>query len=376
MAATSTERLRSDLSRLVHGGLSVRDFSHGAARILARDVEFDGFCVLTMDPATLLPTGEVVENGLPAAAAARMAEIEIRGEDFNAFGELGRSGRHAASLSDATGGDLDRSLRHRELKRPNGFGDELRAVLVGDSATWGGLTLLRGSDRDDFTPEDAALVGSVSHHLAEGLRRAILLRALSAERPEDEGSAGLALIAADNSIAEADAAAEMWLAELRESSGRGALPPVVAAVASRARSIVGRQVRRGRRARARVRTASGLWLLVRGSTLGDDPDAQTAVMIEPARPHELAPLIAHAYELTERERAVTQLVAQGLPTNAIADRLYISPWTVQDHLKVIFEKVGVGTRGELIARVFFDHYAPRLTSGAPIGSDGWFAPSP
>jgi DNA-binding CsgD family transcriptional regulator len=97
-------------------------------------------------------------------------------------------------------------------------------------------------------------------------------------------------------------------------------------------------------------------------------------MLEPARPHELAPLIADAYGLTERERAVTQLVAQGLPTSAIAGRLHISPWTVQDHLKSVFEKVGVGTRGELIARVFFEHYAPRLSDGAAVGSNGWFAP--
>ena len=51
--------------------------------------------------------------------------------------------RPAASLSEATGGDLDRSVRHRDLKRPHGFGDELRAALVGESATWGALTLLR-----------------------------------------------------------------------------------------------------------------------------------------------------------------------------------------------------------------------------------------
>ena len=57
---------------------------------------------------------------------------------------------------------------------------------------------------------------------------------------------------------------------------------------------------------------------------------------------------------------MTQLVAQGLATNAIAGRLHLSPWTVQDHLKAIFEKVGVSTRGELVARMFFEHYAPRL----------------
>jgi len=108
--------------------------------------------------------------------------------------------------------------------------------------------------------------------------------------------------------------------------------------------------------------------------LAAEADAPTAVIIEAARPHELAPLIADAYSLTERERAITQLVVHGLGTQAIARRLHISPWTVQDHLKSIFEKVDVSTRGELVARIFFDHYAPRLTEGAAVASDGWFAP--
>jgi DNA-binding CsgD family transcriptional regulator len=99
---------------------------------------------------------------------------------------------------------------------------------------------------------------------------------------------------------------------------------------------------------------------VRASVLGEDGDAQTAVTFEPARPHELAPLVADAYELTDRERVLTQLVAHGLSTDAIAARLEISSWTVQDHLKSIFEKLDVRTRGELVARLFFDHFAPRL----------------
>jgi DNA-binding NarL/FixJ family response regulator len=66
-------------------------------------------------------------------------------------------------------------------------------------------------------------------------------------------------------------------------------------------------------------------------------------------------------------------VARGLSTSAIAGRLYLSPYTVQDHLKSIFEKAGVGMRGGLVARLFFEHYAPRLTSGAPIQPDGWFS---
>ena len=74
-----------------------------------------------------------------------------------------------------------------------------------------------------------------------------------------------------------------------------------------------------------------------------------------------------AYGFTERERLVTELVAQGYSTREIAGRLHLSAYTVQDHLKTIFEKSGTSSRGDLVARLFFDHYAPRL-SGAPDAS--------
>ena len=85
--------------------------------------------------------------------------------------------------------------------------------------------------------------------------------------------------------------------------------------------------------------------------------------MEPAHAPELAPLIADAYGLTERERRVTELAAKGLSTNDIGQRLHLSAYTVQDHLKTIFDKTGAGSRGELVARLFFDHYAPRLEKG-------------
>ena len=137
---------------------------------------------------------------------------------------------------------------------------------------------------------------------------------------------------------------------------------MIVAVAGRARAAADGDATAA--ARVRVRTASGRWLVIHGSIAGDGPDRRSVVTLAPAGTPELAPLIADAYELTERERAVTQLVAQGLSTEAIAQRLFLSPWTVQDHLKAIFEKTGTGTRGELVAHLFFEHYAPRLTEPA------------
>jgi DNA-binding CsgD family transcriptional regulator len=357
---TSSERLRDDLIRLVHHGAGVRHFALGAIRILRRAVPFEGVCVGPIDPATLLPTGEVVDNGLPTlptATYAHLAEIEFRGEDFNAFRSLALSDCHAATLSQATGGVLDRSERHRDVMGPLGFGDELRAMLVDGEATWGALALRRGADSESFSPADAGLVEAVARYLAEGLRRALLLDG-EAPGPRDGNDAeGVAVLAPDGSTAFADEVAATWIEEL---GGNGSVPRVVTVLASQARAVAAGSAHDGRIARARVRAASGRWLVVRASALGDDPGAQVAVMIEPARPHELAPLIADAHRLTEREREVTRLVAHGLSTDAIAARLYLSSWTVQDHLKAIFEKVGVATRGELVARMFFQRRAPRL----------------
>jgi DNA-binding CsgD family transcriptional regulator len=168
----------------------------------------------------------------------------------------------------------------------------------------------------------------------------------------DEGAAGVLVLAADGSTAFADDVAVAWIEEL---GGHGSVPPAVRAAASRARTDDG-----GRIARARIQAESGTWLVVRAAALGDEHGAQVAVFIEPARPHELAPLVANACHLTARERQLTRLVARGLSTDAIAARLYLSPWTVQDHLKAIFEKVGVTSRGELIGRLFFQRRVPEL----------------
>src|SRR5262245_13657309 len=127
MAGAALDRLRDDIVRLSDKGHGVRDYSLGVARILRRSVAFDGLCVLTIDPLTHVPTSEVVEDGLPPTASARMAEIEMREPDFNKFRDLAREPKCAKALSEATNGELDRSARHRELKRPHGFGDELRA---------------------------------------------------------------------------------------------------------------------------------------------------------------------------------------------------------------------------------------------------------
>jgi DNA-binding CsgD family transcriptional regulator len=63
--------------------------------------------------------------------------------------------------------------------------------------------------------------------------------------------------------------------------------------------------------------------------------------------------------LTETERVVAQLVAEGLTNREVSGRLYISPNTVNTHLRHLFQKLGVSSRAGLAAATV--HNRERLT---------------
>jgi predicted ArsR family transcriptional regulator len=56
----------------------------------------------------------------------------------------------------------------------------------------------------------------------------------------------------------------------------------------------------------------------------------------------------------------TRILCPGDSTAQIAARLCVSPHAVQQHLKSVFEKTGVRSRRELVGKVFYAHYEPRL----------------
>ena len=138
----------------------------------------------------------------------------------------------------------------------------------------------------------------------------------------------------------------------------GSLPVAIEAVLARLTALRGAADSLGVQPRVRVRTRSDRWAVLHASEMaGLGEGRHTAVVVEPARPAELAPTILLAYGLTPREADVARLVLQGKPTKVISWELGVSQHTVEDHLKAIFNKVGVGSRGELTARVLSEHYS-------------------
>ncbi|GAB2791540.1 helix-turn-helix transcriptional regulator [Amycolatopsis magusensis] len=358
------EQLHDTISRLVHRGLGVEDYWRAVSDALEGVVPSQGTCLMTMDPATMLPTAEFVENGMPADAISRLVEIELREPDYTKWVDLARTGRTVASLSDVTAGELDLSRRHREVRRPGGYSDELRVILSSSTGTWGALTVFREKGRPYFSSAEVRLVTSLTGLISDGLRRALLLDDACAGRHDT----GMLVLAPDDGVDLANQVAEEWIDELGTSTRAGTtLPLVIRAVARQARAIGARKEGQvggasARPASARVRTTAGRWVMVRASLLGEGATAPVAVLLEAVRPAEMAPLLADVYGLTPQERRVTEGVAQGLPTRQIANQLRMSAYTVQDHLKSIFAKTGTGSRGDLVARLFFDQRAMRLTA--------------
>ena len=100
-------------------------------------------------------------------------------------------------------------------------------------------------------------------------------------------------------------------------------------------------------ARGQMLTAAG-WLLLDATPLEGDA-GHVAVVVQRAPSSSLVDVRLLAHGLSRREREVALRVLRGQTTAQMAAELFVSPWTVQDHLKAIFEKTGVRSRRALVA---------------------------
>ncbi len=358
MTTYARERAQDRITELAGHGLDLVSFWRETTALIAQVVpHYMGPCWYTLDPASLLVTSHFNEY-MPVLPPAALAH-EYYADDVNKLADVARSAEGFSTLHEATGGDPSSSPRWQANIQLGGDQELIVALRGSSGEAWGGLGLYREPGAPMFDSEDTGFLRAVAPALGEGARRALLLG--EASDPESPQAPGLLVLSCAWEVESATPGVERWMSDLPGGDwDAGRVPSAVLAVAGRAlRSAEGRH-QPGEIALARVLTRSGTWVVLHGATLLSDGTRRVAVIVEPAHPARIAPLLMAAYGLSEREQDVTRLVLQGESTATVADRLAVSPHTVQQHLKSIFEKTGVHSRRDLVGKVFFSWYEPRL----------------
>ena len=364
MGRVSAERLSEQIADDCRKTSGAVPLEKAVAGRLRNAIGFDAWCVLTVDPALVMSTGGYHDEGVAPNRVPQLVQIEASGEDFNALATIARRPSPVATLARATGGELERSRRYTEVIAPSGLKHELRATFRTESGTWGAVIMFRAVDAEDFSDAELQLVERATREVAAAVRRELVLSEI--EHSDALDGPGLVLLDAQLAPIHATPTAERWFSEIIDGVDRvHGIPYAVMTAATRARAKPGAPVR------SRLRTRGGRWITLHAEQCGE-AGGNVSVIVEPARPTEIADLVADAYGLTARERQVVRLLAVGYSRAEIAQQLIVSQHTVDDHVKNVFAKLEVSNRSQLTAKLFFDQNLPRIHEQVPIGGTGWF----
>jgi DNA-binding CsgD family transcriptional regulator len=223
---------------------------------------------------------------------------------------------------------------------------DIAAVACRDAlGCWGWIEAYRDCSDRPFDDDDLELLASAGSSLSRVLRRGCTVAAPGTAC--EPAAPGVIVLNPDLSVVSRTAGARAWIDAMPAAglfAAWGILPPVVYPVATRAR-----EGEAAAGARALDRGVDGRWAVVEAASLEGDGTGKIAVTLRAAAPAETFGLLCRAYALTHRERNVVTALVAGLDTRAVTEQLVISRHTVQDHLKSVFDKVGVRSRRELLA---------------------------
>ncbi len=350
----SSGSVRDAIKRLDLAGGTIEEQQREVARLLASHVGADACALVTLDPATFITT-RCDLWGAPHDPAHDevFGRLEHASDgDLLLIPDLLRRARPAAALVRESGGDPNRSARFRTALSPLGVRDELRCVLVSRGACWGFAALYRLGGV--FEPSDERAASDHGAAVADLLRRA-MLRSLLAMPEGDSQPPGLVRPTRGGGLVALTPEGEHWMAAGGPRLAEAVRRLVAISDAGQPLDLL-------------VSVESGRVFQVHATTVDSTP----AAIIEAPRPLAVALRIVAVWGLTPRERELTGLVAQGRTTAEIAAELGITPYTVQDHLKAVFDKAGVSSRRALVASLFLDHALPRIEKAIPPSPYGWF----
>lgn len=262
----------------------------------------------------------------------------------------GLSDPPVALLSEVTGGDLGRSRMWRELLFRYDVSDVASIAFRDRFGCWAFLELWRVDGRV-FERDEAVFLGRIAPSVTTALRRSQRRTFELASPVDDPAGPVVLLLAPDLRVVRHTPGTRDALRLLVPRDDEG--PPVPAGAYNVAAQLLA--VEAGVDTAppwARVHLAGNRWLTLRAARLeGDAPahERDIAVTIDKATVDERISLFARCTALSTRETELLGHLAGGADTRDIAARMFVSPHTVQDHLKSIFDKTGTRSRRALVA---------------------------
>lgn len=377
--AWSRERLVEEIDLLGSRALPREEFFAELSPRLREVIPNDASCWHTLDPYTHLMTSdsprELIENGVFAADEAPGAgELLLRSEyiveDVNTFAALAAQRTPVGILDHATRGAPEASARYRDLLLPADIPHELRATFVTRGRVWGAVHIARRAASGPFERRDADALAAVVSAIARGIRAS--LRFDAARRETGVEAPGLVLLGPHDEIELITPPARELLDSIRPEDAGHTEETVATPVLALAAFV--RNARDGSHGNGNVVTVPGRdgWVTLHASLPNPASDRRVAVVLERTGGARSATLRLETFGATAREREVATLIARGLSRAEVAEALVLSPHTVEDHVKSLYEKIGVASRQELVARVFLDEYLPEVAQQTPLTSHGRF----
>jgi DNA-binding CsgD family transcriptional regulator len=323
--------------------------------VLGEVIDFDAYVWVLTDPATAVGAAPLAD--VPADLVAELPQV-IRLKYLTEVNRWTLPGFTVDSLHRSTGGDLPRSRLWRELLVRYGIVDVASAVFRDRHGCWAFLDLWRGGDNGVFADADLNLLSSVNAEITAVLRRcqAASFMPGAEGRPLRTAPAVLLLSAELQVVGQTPETLEYLRRLIPPARGAYPVPAGAYHVAAQLLSIeAGVDLQP---AVARVQLPAGRWLTLRADRVDGEVgtgevgigEAAFAVTIEEASAAERVDLFARAFGLTHREQELLQHLLEGPDTRTVAGLMFLSEHTVQDHLKSIFDKVGVRSRRELVSR--------------------------
>jgi DNA-binding CsgD family transcriptional regulator len=344
MAATAEQRALAGALRICAAEVEDRPLRQRLLGELRRFVGFDAYAWVLTDPQTCV-------GSAPLAAVPSLAELPalIRLRYLTALNRWTSLDPPVARLAAVTAGHLDRSPLWRDLLCRYDVSDVASVVFRDRYGCWAFLELWR-TGGGTFGEQEAGYLAGLVPPATAALRRCVAHTFAPPVAGRPPIGPLVLLLSPDLTVARWTPGTTDALRLLVPRDDAG--PPVPAGAYNVAAQLLA--VEAGiddHPATARVHLAEGRWLRFGAARLegdGMEPEPGIAVSIESCTPGERAELLGRSCGLTEREEELLGHLAEGCDTRQVAERMFLSVHTVQDHLKSVFAKTGTHSRRGLL----------------------------